>query len=279
MLSGIVLILGKSPSATAARRYAFALAREGKAPIAGLAIVDPQMIAPAEPTPLGGDAFKVHKDEVALEKARADAADFERLFGEECQGAGVPCETATVEGRTLQAVIDACAMQDLVVVGKDIAHEAAQSPSPSPVLLRLLRDNPRPVIVCSHDEQGSADGATLVAYDASLPAMRSLQLFALLGLRKRAALTVLTVHERQSDAVAISRQGAAYLRKHGYNASAHHVEGDTAADEVLANEARRLKAALIVAGAYGRQGLREWLLGSTTKKLIEASPLPLFVHH
>lgn len=278
MLSGLVLILGQAPAAMAARRVAFAIARDARAPIAGLSIVDPQVVAPAEPTPLGGDAYKVHKDEVALEKARGQAADFERLFAEECGRSGVPCDAAVVEGRTLRAVIDACALQDLVVVGRTLGDKRTQVQSVEPVLLSFLRDNPRPVIVCSEAAVNDA-GPTLVAYDASTAAMRSLQLFALLGLRKRAPVIVLTVHESQKGAAEVSRSGAAYLRKHGYDASTHPVEGDSAVDTVLMREAQRLSAGLIVAGAYGNQGWREWLLGSTTKHLIEKSSAPLFVHH
>jgi nucleotide-binding universal stress UspA family protein len=278
MLSGLVLILGQTPAATAARQVAFTIAREAGAPVAGLSIVDPQIVAPAEPTPLGGDAYKVHKDEVALEKARVQAADFERLFAEECSRSGVPCDAASVEGRTLRAVIDACAVQDLVVVGRDLGHAAIQAPSVNPALLSFLRDNPRPVIVCS--EAGMNDtGPTLVAYDASTAAMRALQLFALLGLRKRAPAIILTVHETEKDAARIAGTGAAYLRKHGYNATAHPIVGETAVDTVLIREGQRLGAALMVAGAYGNQGWREWLLGSTTKHLIEKCPAPLFVHH
>jgi nucleotide-binding universal stress UspA family protein len=278
MLSGLVLILGQTPAAAVARRVAFGIARDAQAPIAGLSIVDPEVIAPAEPVPMGGDAYKVHKDEVALEKARMQAADFERLFAEECGRSGVPCDATLVEGRTLRAVIDACASQDLVVAGRDLGNRSTQAQSVEPVLLSFLRDNPRPVIVCSEADVNDT-GPTLVAYDASAPAMRSLQLFALLGLRKRAPVVVLTVSESQKDAAETSRSGAAYLQKHGYRASTQPVQGGDAIDAGLMGEAQRLGASLIVAGAYGRQGWREWLLGSTTRRLIEKSTTPLFVHH
>jgi len=38
-------------------------------------------------------------------------------------------------------------------------------------------------------------------------------------------------------------------------------------------------AGMIVAGAYGHRGWREWILGSTTERLLETAPIPLFVHH
>ena len=43
--------------------------------------------------------------------------------------------------------------------------------------------------------------------------------------------------------------------------------------------ARRLKAGLLVMGAYGQPVLREFFLGSVTRTILEESPVPLFLYH
>jgi nucleotide-binding universal stress UspA family protein len=47
----------------------------------------------------------------------------------------------------------------------------------------------------------------------------------------------------------------------------------------LIAEARRLKADLIVMGAYGHSRVREWLLGGATYALLHKAPIPLLVAH
>lgn len=47
----------------------------------------------------------------------------------------------------------------------------------------------------------------------------------------------------------------------------------------LVQEAGRLKADLLVAGAYGRMELMEWLFGGVTRDLLEVADLPLLLAH
>jgi nucleotide-binding universal stress UspA family protein len=47
----------------------------------------------------------------------------------------------------------------------------------------------------------------------------------------------------------------------------------------LIAEARRLKADLIVMGAYGHSRVREWLLGGATYTLLHKAPVPLLIAH
>ena len=49
--------------------------------------------------------------------------------------------------------------------------------------------------------------------------------------------------------------------------------------EVILEQVRRLKAGLLVMGAYGQPALREFFLGSVTRKVLEESPVPLFLYH
>lgn len=47
----------------------------------------------------------------------------------------------------------------------------------------------------------------------------------------------------------------------------------------LVQEADRLGADLLVAGAYGHMELMEWLFGGTTRELLQVADLPLFLAH
>ena len=71
-----------------------------------------------------------------------------------------------------------------------------------------------------------------------------------------------------------------HLKHHAVNAVLHRVrmrENDVGM--TLIAEARRLKADLIVMGAYGHSRVREWLLGGATYTLLHKAPIPLLIAH
>ena len=59
----------------------------------------------------------------------------------------------------------------------------------------------------------------------------------------------------------------------------HAVASRSRPASVLTEEARTLKAGLLVLGAYGRMTVADFFLGSTTRGAIEKSPAPVFLHH
>ena len=48
---------------------------------------------------------------------------------------------------------------------------------------------------------------------------------------------------------------------------------------MILKEAGEQNASLLVMGAYGRPALREFFLGSVTQKVLENTPVPLFLSH
>lgn len=70
-----------------------------------------------------------------------------------------------------------------------------------------------------------------------------------------------------------------YLKKHGINATAKVVETTLVPGEVLFNHAEQGDFDLIVAGTHGQKGLRELMLGGTTRYFLENAKIPVFLSH
>jgi nucleotide-binding universal stress UspA family protein len=71
-----------------------------------------------------------------------------------------------------------------------------------------------------------------------------------------------------------------HLKHHAVNADLNRVRmRDNDVGMTLIAEARRLKADLIVMGAYGHSRVREWLLGGATYTLLHKAPIPLLIAH
>jgi nucleotide-binding universal stress UspA family protein len=71
----------------------------------------------------------------------------------------------------------------------------------------------------------------------------------------------------------------AHLTRCGASVTANALQTETTPADALLDEARRISADLIVAGAYGHSRFREWVLGGVTADLLTSSPLPLLLAH
>jgi nucleotide-binding universal stress UspA family protein len=276
MLKSLLIALHDTPASLEAKKLALALARKHGAAVHGLAIVDPDIVSPPEPTPVGGDAYKQRKDAALVERAKAAAEELVRRFTNECRIASVRDDAQIIVGEAAAGLMTASALHDVVLLGVDCDF-SGEPADLSPLIAGLLRNNPRPLLVSPR--QANADGPTLVAYDGSIPAMRALQLFCALGLRTEHEAIVVSVDDDLAKAATMAETGARFLSMHGYKTSTRPSPPDGDVTGALIDTARAAGAAMIVAGAYGHRGWREWLLGTTTERLLTTSPAHLFIHH
>ncbi len=73
---------------------------------------------------------------------------------------------------------------------------------------------------------------------------------------------------------------AAHLDRHGTNVAIRSVEqGKRSVSEALLEEVLERSADLIVMGAYGHSRWREWIMGGTTREMLQASTVPLLMAH
>lgn len=279
MLKRILLALDVTPASASAQNHALTLAANEGAAITGLVLVDPDLVSPAEPVPLGADAYKQHKDSMLLQKAVADAEAVSQRFRAECLARKVACEARVVQGKALAELVAASAQCDIIAIGVDASFEAAAPCNVSETVTRLLRDNSRPVLLTPPQSKSEGTAGTLIAYDGSIAAMRAVQLFALMQINAGLPAIVASVNCDNAVADGLCETAAAYLREHGYEARTEPLAAEGNIAESLLKAAERAHVSMIVAGAYGEQQWKEWLMGSTTRHLLEKTTIPLFIHH
>jgi nucleotide-binding universal stress UspA family protein len=121
----------------------------------------------------------------------------------------------------------------------------------------------------------------LLAWNSSREAARALA-EGMPYFRHAQKVTVLMVIEDPADEnqAKLGHEVVRHLLHHGIHATPHHSKREMGrVGETLIAEAERLKADLLVMGAYGTSRLREWLLGGTTYKILHESPIPLLMSH
>ncbi len=83
----------------------------------------------------------------------------------------------------------------------------------------------------------------------------------------------------RSAATAVAERARAFLEVHGIIADLEAVESTDHPAGVLLRRASEIGARLLVMGAFGHRGFREILFGSTTRRLFDQVPVPLFIYH
>ncbi len=280
MIRSILLALDDTPGACAARDIAFALARRTGAEVTALIVLDrPHTTGAHEPVPLGGGAFATRRNEKLAEAVEAEA---ERVLAD-ARIAADGLDFAVVrrdEAPEAALLAEGCA-HDLIVIGRDstLGREACDD-GLSPTIEALLRDGARPLLVVPPGVEATAPGIAagealkrpiLIAHDGSLACMRTLHVFALLGLGRNQAVKLLDFAPETSPE-ALQR----YLTQHGMRAEAFAVTGD--AHDILLAEAQSLPASLLVLGADHESGIARLIFGSATARLLRASPCAVFIH-
>jgi len=121
----------------------------------------------------------------------------------------------------------------------------------------------------------------VLAWNGSREAARALA-EALPYLQKAKEVTVLVVDDEPPIELnaTLGVDAVKHLKHHGINATLHRARmRDNDVGATLIAETRRLKADLLVMGAYGHSRVREWLLGGATYTLLLKAPVPLLIAH
>jgi nucleotide-binding universal stress UspA family protein len=277
MLRTILVALDGSEPSRVAQEIAIGFARRFKADITGLAVLDRGYITAPTAVGIGGMAFKHHRDQVKLEQAHRFLERLEQHFQASCEDLGIKWQVIEEEGAPFDLICGEAHRHDLLVIGRDTDFHLEEEPAVADVVFRLLVENPRPVIVCP--DHTVPDGPIIAASDGGPQSSRALHMLALLGLGRDRVIHVLATADVHDAARHYAERPAELLARHGLQVEVHAVESTTEPHDVICEHAERLGAGMVAIGASSRGRLRDFFLGSTARRLLNACPCPLFVHH
>jgi nucleotide-binding universal stress UspA family protein len=276
MIRSILAVLDDTPGAMKARDAAIAFARRTGAQLtAAVVLDDPHAAGAVEAVPPGAGAF-LERRNAALAKRLAEEAD---AALDACRAAAgsLGFETLVLHDAPAEALIQASARHDVVVVGRDSSlgmEETRRGVAPS--IEALLLRGAKPVLIVPPEAERT-EGPVLVGYDGSVPAMRAVHAYALLR-PLDAEVVVVSVGADRAAGEATAADAVALLQRHGFSARPLGLGGSRPIDLILA-ETATLAPRLLVMGAFEEGGLRTWLFGSGTRKLLREATCPLFAFH
>ena len=198
-------------------------------------------------------------------------------FARRCVEAGVTGRSLEDVGSPFVRILIEAQRHDLILLDQRTHFDYRSGGEPDKTLAKVLQDSPRPVVAVP---KTLPDGeAVVVAYDGSLQAARALYAFEASGLGVSREVHVVSVASDYEEATRRADVAVGFLRLHGIEATPHPVDMSVPTAEVILRKVRYLEAGLLVMGAYGQPALREFFLGSTTRTVLEESPVPVFCYH
>ena len=167
------------------------------------------------------------------------------------------------------------ASADLLVIGRDASPFDMHRDTDAGALTLAAG---RPVLVVPPGVSTLALDHALVAWKPTREARRALA-DALPLLKNARSVTVVAVAESADDQDGLE-QAAGYLKRHGVAVQAERVElTEGNAGNAILREAASRGCDLVVAGAYGRSRVGEWLFGGVTRHLLTHCPVCCLLSH
>ena len=272
------LLVHFDASRRAAPRLEFArqLARRHGAAVAALYSVTPSFAMPPFAPTLGpGTAVSLREvDDERLARARTT---FDRALA----STGVPVSWGEL---TDYPVAGAFAQQafyaDLLVLGQHDPSDIESSDVPPDFAETVMAISGRPALILPYAVVPPTVGEAVViawkptreaahAVTAAMPLLQSAQ---------RVHVVSWSADEPVVGGVALDLAG--YLKRHGVEATWHR-QGDEPdrLGELLLSRAFDLTADLLVMGCYGHSRAREWLVGGTSREVLQSMTLPVLMAH
>jgi nucleotide-binding universal stress UspA family protein len=245
---------------------------------------------PTDVMPIVGEGFNASVIEQVMEAAETAAkeqdaavkATFDAWQGASGVEIGTPMPGSTAVTADLESVVgpilgtftERGRLADLIVFARPMAQG---QPDRESLLEAAMMDTGKPVLLVPDDGTTTAGKTVLIAWNGSKEAARAVSV-AMPVLMRADKVTVLTV--KDGDVAANPQDLADALVLNGVKASAAMADmAKAGVATTLDAEAAKLKADLVVIGAYSHSRVREFILGGVTDDMLNEIQLPVLLVH
>lgn len=278
MAKSILIGLEDSMGTERATAMALEIAASHGAALVGLAIIDEPDITAGAAMGIGASSYKRDRDATLLEDAHRRAKEFEELFLMRCAKAAVTARVLEITGRPAETILAEMDNHDLFLLGRDANFQFETEATDKRTWDVVLHRASKPVIVVPENDPPQ-HRAAVIAYDGSQAAMRALRTFAASGLAHGRELHVVTINASGAIAWEVAQEALKAIERLGLKAELHNVVSVLPLAEALLETAIKIRADLIVMGAFAHSRFRSFFRGSVTQQLVEKTTIPLFLSH
>ena len=213
------------------------------------------------------DLIKAGKERVSEIEQKLQDLDLSASVTLECRDPALIEET--ILGHSMFA--DASIFANQSILGNDLNTRAFHG---------AVLNSGRPILIMGEKPATPPKGKVLFAWNGTPEAAKAMH-HSLPWLKDAAEAHVVVVDpDEYKTGPNPGDDVAAFLARRGLKVTVERLPGGQRdASEILLEHATDIDADLLVMGAYGRSRFREWLLGGSTRNVLEKAKLPVLMAH
>lgn len=271
MIDQILVATDGSVAAGAAEAYAIVLAQKLGARLRAVTVVEDRIASSLRSPGLGLQMPGADAVDPYL-KSRAEAIC--KRMVERARAAGVECACETAQGAADDAIAERGRHVDLVVVGRDGEGSQHRTALVGPTTDAVLRKSSKSVLVVPEGAQ--CNGGVLLAFDGSTGSRIASRIAIHLGtqLGEPAHLFV----DSKDKGRSLARFDEVRRLLAGMPTPGREIASTLGRPDVkIVETAASQRAGLIVMGAYGRNRITDYFLGSNAAAVVRTSPVAVLL--
>jgi nucleotide-binding universal stress UspA family protein len=267
MTESILVATDGSEGASAGERCGIALAARLSARLAGVSVVEDRDVRPP-----GGDALATptfpESDLAAYYKARVDAVA--RRFSERARSEGLEASCEVSSGPADDRIVERGQNSDLIVLGRDGKGSHGRGVLIGSTVESVVRKSSRSCLVVPIG--ATLGGPIVLGFDGS-PGSRSAASLAV-ELANGLGEAVHVFVDSKDKGRAVARFEEVRQLVGGLSVPVRETSSTLGRPDVkLVDTAREARAGLIVIGAYGRNRISDYFIGSNAASVVRTSPI------
>lgn len=211
-----------------------------------------------------------------MESLDQHKADLRTRVENQLQKEDVRWDYQQTTGSVLNKIVSSAALADVVVTGREF-HKQTHAMLPPSLLGDLLYRSRTPLVIpASNGVIGDPFGPVLIGWDGSYEAANAVR--SAVGLLSLSSRVEISVVEEEPLKLFPATRLLEYLSRHEIHADLHVESAEEfPIPNVLVARAEAIKASYLVMGGYSRSRIGEYFFGGVTRRLLQDSPVALFI--
>lgn len=271
MIDSILVGTDGSDAAHAAERYAVALGARIRARLHAVTVIEDRATSGLRAESLGITPPPLDAIEAFL-KARAEGAS--RRLSENARSLGTECAAETLRGIADDRIVERGQAVDLIAVGRDGEHEGSRSALIGSTVDGVLRKTSKAALVVPKGAEFG--GPVVLAFDGSPGSRIAARIAVELAGRTEQAVHVFVDSKDKNRAVARYDEVRRLLGPLSVSVR-EHASTLGRPDVKIVDTAKGVRAGLVVMGAFGRNRITEYFLGSNALAVLRTSPVAVLL--
>lgn len=275
MVKRILLGLGGTPFSLVAVKRAVEMAKNHKACILAVTVVNEKSLRNVGPVPMGASGSAKKMADTRVEQTMAGIKKAIELFEIECAEAEICYKVIQENGNEFDCFIDNSRFYDIAIIGLRGLFDYGVMRAPENQVQRLFSEGLRPIIAVS--ETFRTIQKVLIAFSGSMDSSNAMKRFIQMHLWENMEIRILCCGKSEEEANILLEKAEDYCRDHGYPTEKFYRSGDPK-KEIL-GFAKEWDADLIVMGDNSHNFLTKTFFSNNFVSAIKNAERPLFLSH